>query len=197
MVDQLDTSSALRERLGGVGSWVQEHRGPLALLWALRTAFFAPPPYRKRRGPYGVECGREGTSATFRNADFRELDTGIPGVSAAEGRTLATLFEASAGKFAKRPCLGTRRVLEQLWVSEEGAGAPREKLRLGGYTWMSYKTAFHKAQNFGFGLSAWAATNPKEVIAIYAETKAEWLLSMHGSFRQGLVCSTVYATLGE
>ena len=186
----------VRECLRRMGVWAREHRGPLALVWALRTAFFAPPPFKKRRGKYGVQCDREDMSATYRNADFKELDVGIPGVSAAEGRTLATLFEASAGKFAKRPCLGTRRLLEQTWVQDEG-GVPREKLRLGGYTWMTYSTAFLKARNFGYGLSVWAATKPKEIVALYAETKAEWLLSMHGCFRHGLVCSTVYATLGE
>ena len=39
--------------------------------------------------------------------------------------------------------------------------------------------------------------SPQEAIAIYAETRAEWLMSAFGAFSQSMVVSTLYTNLGD
>ncbi|KAG8448041.1 hypothetical protein GDO86_015221 [Hymenochirus boettgeri] len=109
--------------------------------------------------------------------------------------TLDKLFEHSVTKFGKRDCLGTRELL-----SEENEKQPNgkvfQKLILGEYSWLSYEEVSLRVDRFGSGLSA-LGLKPKSTIAIFCETRAEWMITAQACFKYNFPLVTLYATLGE
>merc|ERR1719238_323377 len=61
---------------------------------------------------------------------------------------------------------------------------------------MDYNQTHEVAANFGKGLRE-LGVKPHDAIAIYAETRAEWLMSAFGAFSQSMVVSTPYTNLGD
>ncbi|XP_030578846.1 long-chain-fatty-acid--CoA ligase 3-like, partial [Archocentrus centrarchus] len=108
--------------------------------------------------------------------------------------TLDKMFEYAAQKFPKRDCLGTREVL-----SEEDELQPNgkifKKVILGNYNWLSYEEAYQAAKCFGSGLAA-LNQKPHCNIAIFCETRAEWILAALACFMYNFPLVTLYATLG-
>ena len=109
--------------------------------------------------------------------------------------TVDKVWNNAVTKYDDKLCLGTRKVLG---VEEEcqGDGKIFKKLNLGNYEWMNYKQAFKISTHFGRGLRA-LGQEPRTPIAIYAETRAEWILAALGAFSQSIVVSTVYTNLGD
>ena len=58
-----------------------------------------------------------------------------------------------------------------------------KKLALGDYKWMSYNELAKTSNSFGRGLRLLGQA-PGSRIAIYAETRAEWMMSCLGAFSQ-------------
>lgn len=114
----------------------------------------------------------------------------IPGAD-----TLDKLFDHAVAKFGKKDSLGTREVL-----SEENEMQPNgkvfKKLILGNYKWMSYLEVNNRVNNFGSGLTA-LGLRPKSTIAIFCETRAEWLIAAQTCFKYNFPLVTLYATLGK
>uniref|UniRef100_A0A0D6QU16 AMP-dependent synthetase/ligase domain-containing protein n=1 Tax=Araucaria cunninghamii TaxID=56994 RepID=A0A0D6QU16_ARACU len=109
--------------------------------------------------------------------------------------TLADLFEQSCKKRAHAQLLGTRKVISrETEVSPDGR--PLEKVHLGNYEWLSYGQVFQRACNFASGLVE-LGHERGERAAIFAETRAEWLIALHGCFRRNITVVTIYASLGE
>lgn len=108
--------------------------------------------------------------------------------------TLDKMFEYAVGKFSQRDCLGTREVL-----SEEDELQPNgkvfKKVILGNYNWLSYEEAYHAAKCFGSGLAA-LGQRPQCNIAIFCETRAEWIVAAQACFMYNFPLVTLYATLG-
>uniref|UniRef100_A0A3B3QFB1 long-chain-fatty-acid--CoA ligase n=1 Tax=Paramormyrops kingsleyae TaxID=1676925 RepID=A0A3B3QFB1_9TELE len=69
------------------------------------------------------------------------------------------------------------------------------QLILGEYRWMSYKDMETAISHFGSGLAA-LDQQPKSTIAIFCETRAEWMISAQACFRRNFPLVTLYATLG-
>uniref|UniRef100_A0AAX7UMZ2 long-chain-fatty-acid--CoA ligase n=1 Tax=Astatotilapia calliptera TaxID=8154 RepID=A0AAX7UMZ2_ASTCA len=94
--------------------------------------------------------------------------------------TLDKMFEYAAKRFPKRDCLGTREVL-----SEEDERQPNgkifKKVILGNYDWLSYEEAYQAAKCFGSGLAA-LNQKPHCNIAIFCETRAEWIVTAQACF---------------
>ena len=67
---------------------------------------------------------------------------------------------------------------------------------MGDYTWMTYSQIDEMAHNFGCGLRA-LGHQPKQNLVVFAETRAEWLISAMGLFKQNIPLCTLYATLGD
>ncbi|XP_037117441.1 long-chain-fatty-acid--CoA ligase 4 isoform X1 [Syngnathus acus] len=109
--------------------------------------------------------------------------------------TLDKLFAFAVERFGDSPCLGTREVL-----SEENEMQPNgkifKKLILGDYKWLSYNQIDSLASQFGSGLTA-LGQKPKSTIAIFCETRAEWMITAQTCFRHNFPLVTFYATLGE
>lgn len=55
------------------------------------------------------------------------------------------------------------------------------QLILGNYIWLSYEETLHAAQCFGGGLAA-LGQKPQRNIAIFCETRAEWLVAAQACF---------------
>ncbi|XP_029703059.1 long-chain-fatty-acid--CoA ligase 4 isoform X1 [Takifugu rubripes] len=109
--------------------------------------------------------------------------------------TLDKLFDYAVQRFGPLPSLGTREVL-----SEENEIQPTgkifKKLILGDYKWLSYNELDTHVSQFGSGLAA-LGLQPKTNIAIFCETRAEWVITAQACFRRNFPLVTFYATLGE
>lgn len=109
--------------------------------------------------------------------------------------TLDKLFEYAVQRFGQQHCLGTRDVL-----SEENeiqpSGKVFKKLILGDYRWLCYNEVDSAVSQFGSGLAA-LGQQPKSMIAIFCETRAEWMIAAQACFKHNFPLVTFYATLGE
>ncbi|XP_039611902.1 long-chain-fatty-acid--CoA ligase 3a [Polypterus senegalus] len=108
--------------------------------------------------------------------------------------TLDKVFEYAKTKFGKNDCLGTREL-----ISEEDELQPNgkvfKKVILGQYNWMSYEQVYVAASQFGSGLAA-LGQREKANIAIFCETRAEWIIAAQACFMYNFSLVTLYSTLG-
>uniref|UniRef100_A0A4W5Q3L4 long-chain-fatty-acid--CoA ligase n=1 Tax=Hucho hucho TaxID=62062 RepID=A0A4W5Q3L4_9TELE len=108
--------------------------------------------------------------------------------------TLDKVMEHGAARFPERNCLGTREVL-----SEEDELQPNgkvfKKVILGEYQWMSYEETYQAAVCFGSGLAT-LGQRPQCNIAIFCETRAEWMIAAQACFIYNFPLVTLYSTLG-
>uniref|UniRef100_A0A287B8R8 long-chain-fatty-acid--CoA ligase n=1 Tax=Sus scrofa TaxID=9823 RepID=A0A287B8R8_PIG len=108
--------------------------------------------------------------------------------------TLDKVFMHAKNKFKDKSLLGTREVL-----NEEDEVQPNgkifKKVILGNYNWLSYEEVFVRASNFGNGLQM-LGQKPKTNIAIFCETRAEWMIAAQACFMYNFQLVTLYATLG-
>ncbi|XP_066504604.1 long-chain-fatty-acid--CoA ligase 4 [Hoplias malabaricus] len=109
--------------------------------------------------------------------------------------TLDKLFDHAVARFSKAHCLGTRTIL-----SEENETQPSgkvfKKLILGDYKWITYEELDVEVSLIGSGLAA-LGQQPRHTIAIFCETRAEWMITAQSCFRRNFPLVTFYATLGE
>lgn len=112
-----------------------------------------------------------------------------------EADTLDKLFQHAAAKFATKDCLGTREIL-----CEENEKQPNgkvfKKLILGEYKWLSYEEINTRVNHLGSGLAA-LSLKPRSTVAIFCETRAEWMITAQACFKYNFPLVTLYATLGE
>ncbi|XP_048400230.1 long-chain-fatty-acid--CoA ligase 4 isoform X2 [Stegostoma tigrinum] len=109
--------------------------------------------------------------------------------------TLDKLFEAAVKKFQKQNCLGMRELLSEE-NEVQANGKIFKKLILGEYKWLSYEEVNQRVNCFGIGLSA-LGLNAKDMIGIFCETRAEWMIVAQACFKYNFPLVTIYATLGE
>jgi len=102
--------------------------------------------------------------------------------------TVTKSFNYAVNKYKSRSCLGTREVLgEEDEVQKNGKLF--KKLALGDYSWLTYEEVADRAHDFGRGLRALGQASGSS-IAMYAETRAEWMISCLGAFSQNIhVCT--------
>ncbi|XP_064880394.1 fatty acid CoA ligase Acsl3-like [Oncorhynchus nerka] len=108
--------------------------------------------------------------------------------------TLDKVFEDASRRFPDRDCLGTREVVMEE-DERQNNGKVFKKVILGQYRWLSYAETHKAAARFGSGLAALgqrAHTN----IAIFCETRAEWVIAAQACFMQNFPLVTLYSTLG-
>lgn len=103
--------------------------------------------------------------------------------------TVTKAFDYAVRKHGDRTCLGTRQVLgEEDEVQQNGKIF--KKLSLGDYEWMTFKMVHASSVSFGAGLRKLGVL-PGDRIAIFAETRAEWMISCLGAFSQASHSGTV------
>merc|ERR1719369_1110935 len=109
--------------------------------------------------------------------------------------TVTKAFNYAVTKHGEKQCLGTREVLGEE-DEVQSSGKVFKKLSLGDYKWMTYNQTQETSTLFGKGLRE-LGQQPSETIVIYAETRAEWIMSAFGAFSQSIVVSTLYTNLGD
>ncbi|XP_051966236.1 fatty acid CoA ligase Acsl3-like [Xyrauchen texanus] len=108
--------------------------------------------------------------------------------------TLDRMFESSVCRYPDRDCLGTRELLsEEDEILEDGRVF--KKVILGEYRWMSYDQIYKMVRAFGSGLAA-LGHKPFKNIAIFCETRAEWIIAAQACFMYNFPLVTLYSTLG-
>ncbi|KAG5667921.1 hypothetical protein PVAND_015886 [Polypedilum vanderplanki] len=110
-------------------------------------------------------------------------------------QTLEQILKYVSLQFKNKRCLGTREIL-----SEEDEKQPDGKIfkkaRMGKYNWRTFDEVDNEAQHFGKGMRE-LGVDPRDKVVIFAETRAEWMIAVHGLFKQACTVCTIYATLGE
>jgi long-chain acyl-CoA synthetase len=109
--------------------------------------------------------------------------------------TLEKVFNLVARTHTTKNCMGTRKILKEIDEIQPD-GKTLKKLSMGDYEWRSFIEAHTEATNFGKGIRE-LGVQPRERVAILAETRAEWMLAAQGFFKQACGIATIYATLGE
>ncbi|XP_023342990.1 long-chain-fatty-acid--CoA ligase 4 [Eurytemora carolleeae] len=113
----------------------------------------------------------------------------------AQCSTMAEVWRWAVDRYKTNNLLGTRDV-----VGEEDEvqnnGQIFRKLILGDYRWMTYEDADQLADNVGRGLRVLGLT-PNKPICIFADTRAEWLVTAQACFRHSLPVVTLYTNLGD
>ncbi|NWW15162.1 ACSL3 ligase, partial [Falcunculus frontatus] len=108
--------------------------------------------------------------------------------------TLDKVFKYAKTKYKDKKLLGTREILKEE-DEIQPSGKVFKKVILGKYTWLSYEDVYIKAVNFGNGLAV-LGQQPKTNIAIFCETRAEWMIAAQACFMCNYQLVTLYATLG-
>jgi len=109
--------------------------------------------------------------------------------------TVHKVWTTAVSMYQDRLCLGTREVIGEAEEKQDN-GKVFKKLVLGQYQWTDYQQAHAISTNFGAGLVS-LGQQAKHPIAIYSETRSEWILAALGAFSQNIVVSTLYTNLGE
>ncbi|KAF7689044.1 long-chain-fatty-acid--CoA ligase 4b [Silurus meridionalis] len=109
--------------------------------------------------------------------------------------TLDKLFCYAVSRFTNSPCVGSREILSQDNETQPD-GKVFQKLVLGEYKWKSYEEVDHHINFLGRGLSA-LGQRSRRSIAIFCETREEWMITAQACFRFNYPLVTLYATLGE
>lgn len=116
-----------------------------------------------------------------------------PGIS-----TLYDLAKDSFSRYSDRNCMAVREF--------KGWYKPRVK-HFGETSWRTFEEVGTEAHKFGAALRARGLVTAPETttldkiktpcsLAIFENTSAEWMISAIGAFSQGIIVTTVYATLG-
>eukprot|EP00128_Syssomonas_multiformis_P014065 Colp12_sorted_trinity150504_noHs@1473 len=145
-----------------------------------------------RKMKFGVPVSEE-DGAPYRNAKYVDSLATHP---VADVHSMGELFEYAVNKYANNNCFGTRDVLKEELVFNEKLQKNFEKLTLGEYRWLNYSQVKERVDNLRSGLVA-HGIQPGDNVAIFAETRAEWLIALQACFAAKFVVVTVYATLGE
>jgi len=145
-----------------------------------------PRPYLVQEGSEEVKFARDRSND---NPTYKEI------IIQNKVDTVTKAFEYSVRKHGNKQCMGTRQILAEEDEKQKN-GKVFKKLILGAYRWISYKDAHSISKSFGRGLRELGQL-PRTPIAIYAETRYEWLMSAFGAFNQSIYVTTLYTNLGD
>ncbi|XP_047665046.1 long-chain-fatty-acid--CoA ligase 4b [Tachysurus fulvidraco] len=130
-------------------------------------------------GPYrAVQCVKHLVQQEFEGVD-----------------TLDKLFRYAVDTFTHLPCLGSREVISYDNETQPD-GKVFQKLVLGQYKWKTYEEVDNQVNFLGKGLYA-LGQRSQSSIAIFCETREEWMITAQACFRFNYPLVTLYATLGE
>jgi long-chain acyl-CoA synthetase len=109
--------------------------------------------------------------------------------------TLEKVFSYVVKIHTTKRCVGTREILGEE-DEVQSNGRVFKKYKMGEYKWLSFFEAEQQARHFGRGIRE-LGVQPRDKVVLFAETRAEWMISAHGLFKQSCTIVTIYATLGE
>lgn len=130
---------------------------------------------------------KEEKNASPSRVDIKVVDkiTSVPTIGDGKLITMWETFKYGATNNPDGKCLGTRVY--------DMAG---EKPKRGDYVWESYSSVQQTAIKVGCGLASLGLQNGSNV-GIFAENRAEWVITQVGIFSQGMRVVSLYATLGD
>ena len=108
---------------------------------------------------------------------------------------MADAFQYAVSKYGNTPILGTREIIAELDEVQPN-GRMFKKFALGDYRWITYDELDSTADYFGRGLRN-LGLEPREKICVFADTRAEWMITAQAAFKQGFPVATIYTNLGE
>ncbi|XP_044058882.1 long-chain-fatty-acid--CoA ligase 3a [Siniperca chuatsi] len=161
------------------------------LSWVSRPdgCFYGSEAERAKRAKARSVLGRPEGPYRAVSATKRLVTSLHPGVD-----TLDKMFEYAAMRFPHRDCLGTREVISEE-DERQSNGKVFKKVVLGEYRWLSYDEVLTAASRLGSGLAS-LGQRPKNNIAIFCETRAEWIIAAQACFTYNFRLVTLYSTLG-
>src|SRR3954469_4839666 len=109
--------------------------------------------------------------------------------------TLGKLWDEGARINSENDCMGTREVIES-HMEPQPNGRKFQKLVLGEYRWLDYAEVDEHINDVASALITIGVKKGQHV-AIYAETRMEWMVSAIACFKCGFPVVTVYPTLGD
>merc|ERR1719495_738216 len=109
--------------------------------------------------------------------------------------TMKEVWDWSVARYRDRKLLGTREIIREEDEIQHN-GKMFRKLILGDYRWMSYEDADTMAENLGRGLRSIGLTAGSPV-CVFADTRAEWLITAQACFKHSLPVVTLYTNLGD
>jgi len=109
-------------------------------------------------------------------------------------QTLPKVLQHIARKYQNKASLGTRQLLLRHETTKNGR--VMEKLELGDYEWLTYTQVQKTVSNVGRGLRE-LGYKFGDRVAIFAETRAEWLMAAVGALQERVTVCTVYTTLSD
>ncbi|VDN60258.1 unnamed protein product [Dracunculus medinensis] len=111
--------------------------------------------------------------------------------------TVDKLFTEVVDIYEDKDLLGTRDLLE-VHEEKQPNGRIFEKWVLGKYHWQTYREVYNRVGFIAAGLRQITDGKEKDSkVVIFAETRADWLITALACFRVSIPVVTVYATLGE
>jgi long-chain acyl-CoA synthetase len=110
-------------------------------------------------------------------------------------KTMVDAWKWAVQRNRSKPALGTREILKEEDEVQKN-GKIFKKYDLGEYRWLTYEDADYTSDYIGRGLRR-TGLEHGEKVCIFADTRAEWLLTAHACFKQGFPIVTLYTNLGE
>ncbi len=107
---------------------------------------------------------------------------------------MAKLCKWMVKRYEMNDALGTRELLGEE-EQEQPDGRVLTKVTQGEYYWLKYGDLNKMAEHFGLGLRELGA-KPRMPVCIFADTRAEWLISAFGCFKNSIAICTIYTNLG-
>eukprot|EP01097_Dermamoeba_algensis_P004107 TRINITY_DN2740_c0_g2_i2.p1 TRINITY_DN2740_c0_g2~~TRINITY_DN2740_c0_g2_i2.p1 ORF type:complete len:704 (-),score=220.44 TRINITY_DN2740_c0_g2_i2:1198-3309(-) len=131
----------------------------------------------------------EGETIPRRHVLFPELLT--------HNDTVYATFKRVVSENPNRNCLGSRPLIRIHKEKKVVNGESKDwnYFELGHYQWLTYQQAFDQAMAIGSGLRGFGL-QPKDVFAIFEETRLEWSLTAQACLANSVAVLTVYANLG-
>jgi long-chain acyl-CoA synthetase len=137
-----------------------------------------------------------------------ELARNPPIIGQGQPLTVPQCLNNAVRQYGALPCMGTRQVINVDDTGRTRSGAKKILWhKADTYTYETYAEVHAKVQAAAKGLvslpgvlaaaQAKKAAGSEYIVALLAETSAEWQIAAQASFAAGLTITTVYATLGH
>eukprot|EP01006_Ploeotia_vitrea_P010177 TRINITY_DN26319_c0_g1_i1.p1 TRINITY_DN26319_c0_g1~~TRINITY_DN26319_c0_g1_i1.p1 ORF type:complete len:694 (+),score=103.62 TRINITY_DN26319_c0_g1_i1:51-2132(+) len=130
-------------------------------------------------------------SPSMQGHDLAELLSG-------DSKTIGDLWKRALAQYGDQRCMGTRQFLREAQEDRTDAAGETKKwtvLEYGPTTWMTYKEVNARVNTIAAGLASLGA-QPGDLIGVYEETKADWMMFALACWSSGLTVVTIYTTLG-
>lgn len=145
--------------------------------------------WKRKRACFAKRIIEGDPSSPYRRLKNEELDN-LKGL-----QTLDEITRMAIRMNPNRPALGTRQLLG-CREERQPDGKVFKKLVLGEYEWLTYEEVGRKIELTARGLLS-MGLKPRQYVAIFAETRAEWMLTAQACFRANIPIVTLYATLSN